>query len=283
MDDHQFRRVLDFFSLSWKGYRRVRKGVKKRMARHMQDRGFREVGQLLSALGRDPEERAAVERLLSVSISRFFRDRDLWHAIEESVLPAVIAGKTSKVKVWSAGCARGEEAYTFKILWEETRRRLGQMPVLESWATDLNPDYLERAREGVYSAGSLKKLPDEIRSNYLRPLPHQRYSLADAIKEGIRWKVHNLCRDNPPAEGFSLIFLRNNLLTYCQDTIRDPALSKLIDSLAPEGFLIIGSHEKLPLGVTTLSAFLRHPSIYRKTQAPPLRTWMGPPNHQESP
>jgi chemotaxis methyl-accepting protein methylase len=268
MDDSQFRQVLDYFSLAWKGYRRVRKGVKKRLDRHMQDRGFREVGQFLSALGKDPEDRAAVERLLSVSISRFFRDRVLWAAIEESVLPALITEKTSKVKVWSAGCARGEEVYTFKILWEEARRRVGQMLGLELLATDFNPDYLERAREGVYSAGTLKELPDEIRSNYLRPLPNQRYSVADAVKEGIRWKVHHLCRDNPPAEGFSLILLRNNLLTYYQETIRDPALSKVIDSLAPKGFFIIGSQEKLPAGFTVVHPFSAHPCIYQKTPAP---------------
>jgi chemotaxis methyl-accepting protein methylase len=76
----------------------------------------------------------------------------------------------------------------------------------------VNPEYLARAKEGVYSAGSLKELLAEIRSSYLRPLPYQRFSVADAVKEGIRWGDHHLCRDDPPAKDFFVILLRNNLL-----------------------------------------------------------------------
>ena len=268
MDDDQFRQILDYFGLSWKGYRRVRKGVKRRLARYLQDQGFRGMEPFLTALGRDPGQRAEAEKLLSVSISRFFRDRNLWQAIEEFVFPALIAGETQKIKVWSAGCAGGEEAYTFKILWEKTRERVGQMPGLELWATDFNPEYLARAQEGAYSAGSLKELPDELRPNYLRSLPHQRFSVTDTIKEGVRWKVHHLCRDDPPAKDFSLIFLRNNLLTYYQDALRDPAFSIVTAALIPGGFFITGAREKLPYGFTVLLPFSGHPGIYQKTPAP---------------
>ena len=105
MDDFQFRRVLDFFGLSWKGYRRVRKGVKKRLVRYMQDHELRGMKAFLSALDKDQGQRAEVEKLLSVSISRFFRDRKLWRAIEESVLPEIAAIKPLKMKIWSAGCS----------------------------------------------------------------------------------------------------------------------------------------------------------------------------------
>jgi len=268
MDDSQFRRVLDFFGLSWKGYCRVRKGVKKRLARYMQDQGLREIKPFLATIEKDRGQRAEVEKLLTVSISRFFRDREVWRVIEKFVLPFLIAGETQKIKAWSSGCARGEEAYTFRILWERTRERVGQMPNLELWATDLNPEYLARAQEGIYSAGSLKEFSDEIRLKYLHPLPHQRFSVTDAVKEGIRWKEHHLCHDAPPARDFSLIFLRNNLLTYYQDGIRNLPLSRVIDALIPAGFLIIGAHEKLPPGFTTLLPFSPHPSIYQKIPAP---------------
>jgi chemotaxis protein methyltransferase CheR len=268
MDDDQFLQILDYFGLSWKGYRRVRKGVKRRLGRYLQARGFRRMEPFLSVLDRDPEQRAEVEKLLSVSISRFFRDRDLWQALEESVFPSVIAGQARKIRVWSAGCACGEEAYTLKILWEEAKQRVGQMPGLELWATDLNPEYLERAQAGVYSAGSLKEFPVEIRSKYLLPLPRRRFSVTDAVKEGIQWGVHHLCRDDPPAREFSLIFLRNNLLTYYQDALRDPALSRVIATLIPGDFFITGAREKLPHGFTVLLPFPGHPSIYQKTPAP---------------
>ena len=268
MDDHQFRRVLDFFGLSWEGYRRVRKGVKRRLGRYLQDQGFRGIELFLQALEKDSDRRAEAEKLLSLSISRFFRDRNLWKALEESVLPCIVVGQARKIRVWSAGCARGEEAYTFRILWEEARQRVGQMPGLELWATDLNPEYLARAQAGVYSAGSLKELPVEIRSKYLLPLPLQRFSVTDAVKEWIQWRVHDLCRDDPPARDFSLIFLRNNLLTYYQDALRDRALSRVIAALIPGGFFITGTREKLPYEFKALLAYSGHSGIYQKTPAP---------------
>jgi chemotaxis methyl-accepting protein methylase len=122
MDDSQFLRVLDFFGLSWQGYRRIRKGVKKRLTRYMQDHAFRGMEAFLSVLEKDQEQRAEVERLLSVSISRFFRDRELWRAIEKSVLPEIVSAKPLKIKVGSAGCVRGEEVCSFRILWGEWRK-----------------------------------------------------------------------------------------------------------------------------------------------------------------
>ncbi len=268
MDDVRFRQILDYFSLTWKGYRRVRKSVKRRLARYVQDQGFRGMESLLASLERDPERREEVEKLLSVSISRFFRDRNLWQAIEESVFPALIAEETQKIRVWSAGCARGEEAYTLKILWEQARQGVGRMPGLQLWATDFNSEYLARAQAGVYSAGSLREIPVDIRSKYLLPLPRQRFSVTDAVKEGIQWRVHHLCRDDPPARDFALIFLRNNLLTYYQDPLRDPALSRVVAALIPGGFFITGAREKLPYGFTALVPFSVHPGIYQKTPAP---------------
>jgi chemotaxis protein methyltransferase CheR len=70
-------------------------------------------------LEKDPEQRERVEKLMAAPISRFFRDRKLWKTMEEQVLPAIVAKEKQKLKVWSAGCASGEEVYSFKILWQE--------------------------------------------------------------------------------------------------------------------------------------------------------------------
>jgi len=267
MDDQQFHQVLDFLGLSWEGYRKVRKGVKKRVSRHMEQLGFRRIDEFLLAMEKNPELRKQVEILMTVSVSRFFRDRGLWQALEKHVLPEIIVKKDGKVKVWSAGCACGEEVYSFKILWDTMQRRFERLPALELWATDMNPVYLEKAREGIYPLSSLKEVPPEWRVGYFSSETESRFAVSDFLKKGGFWKVHNLITDVPPQRGFQIIFLRNNLLTYYNDEGKEFPFGRIIESLAPGGFLIIGLHEKLPESAR-LAPFPHHPYIFQKLAIP---------------
>jgi len=222
----------------------------------------------LSPLEKNPELRKQVEQFMAVSISRFFRDRYLWHILENHVLPMLLAGNPENIKVWSAGCACGEETYSFKIIWDVLQNRLARAPELEFWATDLNPEFLEKARSGIYSLSSLKELPAEFRSKYFNPVQGNLFAVADWVKEGILWRTHNIVSDGPPLADFQIIFLRNNLLTYYRDELIKPALRRVIDTLSPEGFLIIGSHEKLPEGYPELRPFPHHKSIFQRLKIP---------------
>jgi chemotaxis protein methyltransferase CheR len=245
MDDSHFRRLLDRFGFSWAGYRKVRKGVKRRLARHMQETGCRSIEAYMDALEKDPEIRFRFECLMTVPISRFFRDRVLWLSVQERILP-VMAVAAHVVKVWSAGCASGEEVYTFKILWEEWEKCHIRLPGLSILATDLCPQVLERARAAVYPASSISEVPETIRTDCFELMEGGKYAVKPRLERGISWQVHDLLSD-PPAKGFDLIFLRNNLLTYYTDPVKIPPLIRIVDALAPGGFLIIGSHEKMPL------------------------------------
>jgi chemotaxis protein methyltransferase CheR len=265
MDDQQFRNLLDFHRLSWAGYRKVRKGVKKRVSRYMQELGLHRMDEFLLAIERNPELRKQVEILMAVSVSRFFRGRRLWRILEEHILPEIIAQRVEQVKVWSAGCACGEEPYSFKILWETMKQRFERLAELELWATDMNPLNLEKAREGIYPLSSLKEVPPEWRVGYFSPRTESRLAVSDFLKKGVLWKVHNLLTDVPPHREFQIIFLRNNLLTYYPDEVKEPALERIIESLAPGGFLIIGSHEKLPAQCQVLIPFPHHPYIFQRT------------------
>ena len=85
MHDQEFRQIIDFFQLSWPGYRKVSKGVKKRIGRHMQELGCRSVDAYLDRLSVRLEDKARCQQLLTVSISRFFRDRRLWEIMENRI------------------------------------------------------------------------------------------------------------------------------------------------------------------------------------------------------
>lgn len=264
MDDKQFSQLLNRFGLSWNGYRKVRKGVKKRIRRHMQELGCRNIEEYFLALERDQDLKLQCERLMTVSISRFFRDRGLWQSLENQILPGIINKNRKRVRVWFAGCACGEEVYSFRILWERLGVRFNPLPVLEMLATDMNPVYLDKARVGLYSKSSLREVPEEIRSIYFEDRKGGRqYVVIPSLKRGILWKINDLLSD-PPGTDFHLIFLRNNLLTYYKDELKDPAFQKVIDSLVPGGFLFIGSHEKIPLGICNLIPFDRNQSVFQR-------------------
>lgn len=263
MEDPQFRQILDRFGFSWTGFRRVRKGVKKRLAHHMQDTGCRTIEDYIETIEMDRNVRVPFERLMTVSISRFFRDRGIWENLQGRILPMMVEKTRRPLKVWSAGCASGEEVYTFKILWEGLRESHTRVPELYVLATDMNPEYLERAKTAVYPCSSMREVPEAIRSLCFEPMHGGRFALKPRFKAGIAWQVHHLLSD-PPGTAFDLIFLRNNLLTYYTDEVKIPAVRKVVGALAPGGFLVIGSHESLPITFAALKHWEDRAFIFQR-------------------
>jgi chemotaxis protein methyltransferase CheR len=162
LSDTEFRELLHHLDRPWAGYRRVRKRVKKRVRRHMATMGGSTIDAYLLALDRLSGAREACEQCLQVTISRFFRDRELWQTLRERILPELVEQFPAPIRIWSAGCACGEEPYSLAMLWEE----LGRPTQLDLLATDANSACLAHARAGVYSLSSLKRMPEKIRERY---------------------------------------------------------------------------------------------------------------------
>jgi chemotaxis methyl-accepting protein methylase len=264
MDDDQFRILLGYLQYSWSGYRKVRKGVKKRIARHMNQLHCGNMADYIKILDRRPGTRSECVLQMTVSISRFFRDRRLWELLEHRWLPDMINRHSKGVKIWSAGCACGEEAYSFKIIYKQLAQAFQSLPELALRATDIHPRYLERARSGIYSRSSLKEVAPDLRETYFDSRRGGRqYGVKDYLKEGIRWEHHHLANE-PPETNFNIIFLRNNVLTYCRRKAREKALTGILNSLSPGGLLIIGCHEKLPFQPASLTPMSELSYVFRK-------------------
>jgi chemotaxis protein methyltransferase CheR len=239
MDPRDFALLLDRFALSAEGYRKVRKGVQKRIVRHMQELRCPSMKDYLERLDTDREAEHEARRLMDVSISRFFRDGPLWRTLETEILPSLIVEHPGGMRAWSAGCALGQEVYSFAILWSGLAGR-------------------STAKEGTYPAAALARMPEEARARFFRPVGKKSFRVADELREGIRWNVHDLTADQPPARDFHIVFLRNNLLTYYRDEIVKAALPAIADSLVPGGILVIGRKEHLP---AFLKGFDAHPVV----------------------
>jgi len=264
MDDQQFHQLLDRFELSRSGYRKVRKGVIKRIGRHMLEIGCRDISAYLSVIADNVEAKDQCRQLLTVSISRFFRDRQLWQDLEQKIFPELIQNENKSLRIWSAGCACGEEVYTIKIIWDRMQKGRIPQPLLHITATDLNPLYLEKAQAGLYSSSSLRDVPDSLRSIYFTPVKGARgYGVQSFLKENIIWQTTDIF-SGVPGSGYHVIFLRNNLLTYYREHLQKNAFINILDSLANNGFLIIGAHESLPVQTPLLAPFGSCWYVFRK-------------------
>jgi len=264
MDDIQFQKLLEYLGYSWPGYRKVKKGVKKRIRRHMQRLGCGDINAYISIVAHQADSRQECELLMTVSISRFFRDRPLWELLEQQWLPDVAAQNPISVAVWSAGCACGEEAYSLNIIWERMKKRLSSLPSLEILATDRHPQYIGRAQGGIYNRSSLREAPAEVADVFFeRRKGSKQFVIKNELKSNIRWQIRHLLEE-PPESVFNLIFLRNNILTYCRRKDQIRALSDILKRLEPGGLFIIGRRETLPFDVGNLVPTAECPYVFIK-------------------
>lgn len=230
----------------------------------MQQLGCRNITAYLTLLENQADSRHECELLMSVSISRFFRDRHLWQMLENRWLPDIINRNPLRIDVWSAGCACGEEVYSFKIIWQRLKTRIKSSPSLKILATDRHPQYIEKARSGIYTRSSLREVTADERSRFFESCRgSKRFSIKKELKSEIHWEIGELPADFPGSI-FQIIFLRNNILTYCRQADQIRALESMLNCLAPGALFIIGCHETLPGASGVLSPLAECPYAYQK-------------------
>ncbi|MBC2742376.1 MAG: hypothetical protein HGJ93_04815 [Desulfosarcina sp.] len=217
----------------------------------------------LHALTAFPEHRRRCQLLMAVSISRFMRDLSLWLELQQTFLPELADLFPETLNVWSAGCACGEEVYSFKMIWHLFMQKHADAPKLKVLATDINPENLEKAVAGVYPLSSLKEVPEHMRREYFTPLKGgRRYRVRAMLKEEILWEQRHLL-EALPQKKFHIIFLRNNLLTYYRSELKEKAMGAIAGLLACRGLLIIGVRENMGFQKQGLVP-TGHPNVYRR-------------------
>jgi chemotaxis protein methyltransferase CheR len=168
------------------------------------------------------------------------------------------------VRVWSAGCASGEEPYTLAIGW-----RLSGLPAarLRVLATDADETMLARAGRGCYPAGSLRELPDAWRLAAFAPGEYGERCLRDDFREAVSIVRHDLRADAMPRGPFDLVLCRNLAFTYFDAAGQRAAALGLLGALRVGGALVLGRHEVPPEGVEGLEPWADAARIYRRVSA----------------
>ncbi len=250
----------------WPGFRKVRRRVCKRLERRFREVGVPDHAAYRAYLERHAEEWLVVEKLCTITISRFYRNRGVFQTIEREVLPALaqmaVPQDMRTLRCWSIGCASGEEPYTLSIIWTLGVRE--RVPCdIRIIATDIDADLLARARLGCYPASSVKELPDHwlaeafTRSNGL-------YCLRTIQREPVVF-LHQDIRTMAPDGPFHLILCRNLAFTYFDDPLQREVLATIQARLVPGGALVIGSTEALPAPAVEFTTWGASRGIWRRS------------------
>lgn len=239
--------ALPRLGLRWRGYRRVRRQVCKRVQRRIDALGM-SLQAYRERVERDPAERVRLDGLCRITISRFYRDQGLWRRLEGELLPALARAAAARsalaLRAWSVGCASGEEPYSLALVWNlRLRPRLSAL-ALEILATDSDPVMLERAARACYPRGALKELPEAWSESAFEPR-EQGYCLRPEHKAPVRLLAHDL-RAPPPGTGFDLVLCRNLAFTYFETDLQRRSLGHIAAAMRPGGALVVGAHEALP-------------------------------------
>jgi chemotaxis protein methyltransferase CheR len=239
--------ALPRLGLRWQGFRKVRRQVCRRVSRRIAELGLGEADAYRSYLERNAQEWDALAGLCRVTISRFWRDRAVFEAVRDLVLPAL----GPAVFAWSAGCASGEESYSLVLAASEAGVGIHVV------ATDVDPVLLERARRACYPESSLRDLPANLRARAfedgcLRPEYRER---VDFIRSDVR--------DGAPGGPFDLTLCRNLVFTYYADEVQREIGRDLARSLRPDGALVVGAHEAVPDALDGLAPWPGAPGAYR--------------------
>jgi len=218
-----------------------------RVSERMQEQGSRDVARYVSDL-LDPGGEAELGRLieaLRVGETQFFRHRGQLRAIRRIALPEIAArheaDQTRAVRVWSAGCASGEEAYTLAMMLEDA------LPASDGWkhdvlATDMSEIALERARAARYPATSAHGVPPAVAA-WAIDADGSDVRIAPRVKRVVRFERRNLLEAVYP-RGFDIVLCRNVLIYFDRATQRE-VLARLARSLVPGGYLALGYAEHL--------------------------------------
>jgi chemotaxis protein methyltransferase CheR len=256
--------ALPRLGLRLQGFRKVHGQVCKRLRRRMKELGIEGFAAYRKRLDTHPEEWAVLDGLTHITISRFFRDKSIFEVLERRVLPDIAAraeAEKRQARFWSAGCAPGEEPYTLKILWDLAVAPAFPGVECSTVATDVDETVLKRARDGCYSKGSLRELPEAL----LR----QGFEQADSLfcvrpqhREGVSFLIHDL-RSEAPEGFFDLILCRNVAFTYFGPPLQIEALDRILGRLVEPGYLVVGAREKLPRKMSFLMPLPGVPEIFR--------------------
>ncbi len=270
--EKEFDSFLQFLqekrSLDFAGYKRP--SVERRVARRLELAGVERLEEYMDLLEADPDEFIHLLNTLLINVTSFFRDPQAWEYLAKDVLPHIVAAKDPEayIRVWSAGCASGEEAYSLAMLLAEALEPARFRRRVKIYGTDIDEHALSEARMAAYTQKQLENVPAEIRAKYFQ-LKGEQYVFDPELRRSVIFGRHNLLSD-APISNLDLLLCRNTMMYFNAEAQRR-VVSLLHFSLNNDGFLFLGKAEMLfAHGQLFAPADLKY-RVFRKVPTTPRR------------
>ncbi|MHA1198299.1 MAG: CheR family methyltransferase [Candidatus Heimdallarchaeaceae archaeon] len=199
---------------------------------------YRKYAELLE---KDPDEIILLVKSFSINVTRFFRNKDMYTALNNNIFPRIFKEQNGSINIWSAGCAVGAEPYSLAMLIDNNssakdRRRVNII------ATDISMEFLKKAKEGLFQADLLKESSPTLTNAYFQKKGDD-YRISPKLKMYINFKTHDL-RNPPPAQDLDLILCRNVLIYFSQEeSIK--LFERMHKVLKINGYLVVGKCEMM--------------------------------------
>jgi chemotaxis protein methyltransferase CheR len=222
------------------------KCLRRRIAVRMRACGAHSYAEYQAVLDRSPAEYQRLKDTITINVTRFYRNTETWDLVRDSIIREICATPDGEIRVWSAGCASGEEAYTLAILVADHLERQGTPESLRRVtvdATDIDQRSLERAQSGRYRRDSLADVPADLAARYFEH-EGKESRVVERVRQRVLVRAADLSTDPPPRGNYHLIVCRN-VVIYFEREAQERVFATFADALAPGGFLVLGKVETL--------------------------------------
>ncbi len=252
----QFEALLDYLHLNrgfdFTGYKRA--SLLRRVDKRRTALSLASYADYLDYLQVHPEEFELLFDTLLINVTSFFRDKPAWDYMASDILPRIIPFKDSlePIRVWSAGCASGEEAYTLAMVLAEYLGMEAFHQRLKIYATDMDANALARARQAIYSFDEVKEVPVDLLGKYFTPVNHADYVFNSDLRRAVIFGLHDLVQDAPISR-LDLLVCRNTLMYFNAET-QGRILARFHFALNERAILFLGKAEMLLTHANLFSA-----------------------------
>ena len=240
------------------------KMVKRRILRRLALRNVNSLAEYAALVAADKEEVIALQFDLLISVTSFFRDPEAFDALKKKVFPKLCEGRgpNETIRIWVAGCATGEEAFSVAIALQEFQTDCNMTCPVQIFASDISQPAIDKARLGKYAANAVAELsPERLQHNFDKV--DDGYVVVKALRDQCVFARHNLI-DDPPFSKLDLISCRNVLIYL--GNVQQKIIPLFHFALKPNGFLFLGASEA-PAAGELFSVVDRDHQIYAKRAA----------------